>query len=48
MNNTILGINYKMGFNVDFLDQADIDLICGGNIARLMGVGQVLHSFTDG
>ena len=29
----------SLRLNLDFLDQADIDLICGGNTARLMGVG---------
>jgi predicted TIM-barrel fold metal-dependent hydrolase len=29
----------SLRLNLDFLDQADIDLICGGNVARLMGVG---------
>ena len=29
----------SLRFNLDFLDQADIDLICGGNTARLMGGG---------
>ena len=28
----------SLRLNLDFLDQADIDLICGGNTARLMGV----------
>ena len=27
----------SLRLNLDFLDQADIDLICGGNTARLMG-----------
>ena len=29
----------SLRLNLDFLDQSDIDLICGGNTARLMGVG---------
>lgn len=29
----------SLRLNLDFLDQADVDLICGGNSARLMGVG---------
>ncbi len=29
----------SLRLNLDFLDQADIDLVCGGNAARLMGVG---------
>lgn len=28
----------SLRLNLDFLDQPDIDLICGGNVARLMGV----------
>lgn len=29
----------SLKYNLDFLDQSDVDLICGGNVARLMGVG---------
>ena len=29
----------SLRLNLDFLDQSDVDLICGGNVARLMGVG---------
>ena len=28
----------SLTLNLDFLDQEDIDLICGGNTARLMGI----------
>ncbi len=36
---TYLQSRESLSLNLDFLDQADIDLICGGNAARLMGVG---------
>ena len=36
---TYLQSRESLRLNLDFLDQADIDLICGGNTARLMGVG---------
>ena len=36
---TYLQSRESLSHNLDFLDQADVDLICGGNAARLMGVG---------